>query len=82
MLPVTTSAVLGTSIRRPEYWLPIVAKLSIREMQIPVRKAKPWQEDMSRKAERSNYGSDKGFFLTNFPLNFHDHHLAVDFFIT
>ena len=49
MLRVAEVAVFVTSPGSPEYWLPIGAKLSMGELQIPERKVMPRQEDMNLK---------------------------------
>ena len=64
----------------PEHQLPIGAKQSMREMQIPVRKVKPWQEEMSWKVVGSNPGAGKGFFSRETSIKVYLwHHLVVEF---
>lgn len=53
---------LVTTIRPPEYWLPIEAKWSNGEMQTPVRKVTSWQEDMSQEVIGLNPSAGKEFF--------------------
>ena len=75
MLPMTSVVVYVASARS---WLPIVAKWSIRLMQIPIRKIMPWQEDASQTAVGSNPAAGKGFFLSKSPLH---EHIEVDFLL-
>ena len=58
--------VFVTTAGPPEYWITIGPHWSFGEMQIPVRKVMPWQEDESQMVVGWNPRDKKGFLIMKF----------------